>query len=540
MSDNSQKFEIRITTPAELSGAIAVEQQLQRDIGKAKALGKEYSDLQTQLDRVRGVIDDYKKSHSKLDNLLDQTTLKHKELRKIILGLNSAIPGLGVLFQAAFSPIGAAISIAMIALEKFKDAMREWNEEMDRTAEEAAKPLSNRIDEIRRTTVETSVATAELTQRLREAGNSQKSFAQQMSETVEKLKSENSATQDLSNALQTKELAQLNLLHAAGLVSTTEYEARKFAIEESYAQKKRALQDQLATAEIMVQRRLLENAQADQQKLEDQATDALGKMTAAQERTKSVLASNQQNAEKLAKDKSEFDTFQNKNSELIDVFEQLGHGANEHQRAMAALKTNTGENEFNKLYDKWVKLETDLSNEKHVAAKADKNETEARIAESQAKSASDRASKRAEENRSYVATQQPELERKISERDIRRQTAQQEGQLEHDTHTTNLAASWTQRRSELQGKNSLNPNESSELNYLNGAMGFVNQTQSHQSQAQQILQSMSRTAQSSGNITATLNQIMGLMENQAAQMNNLNGRIKNLSSQIKSSRSLSN
>lgn len=52
----NQDFELIFRTRAELQGARQVEEQLQRDIGKAKALGQEYSELEKKLKQVQLVI----------------------------------------------------------------------------------------------------------------------------------------------------------------------------------------------------------------------------------------------------------------------------------------------------------------------------------------------------------------------------------------------------------------------------------------------------------------------------------------------------
>lgn len=53
-------LQIKISTPAELAGARAVEQQLERDIGKAKALGEQYDHLEKKLKSVRDVMQTFK------------------------------------------------------------------------------------------------------------------------------------------------------------------------------------------------------------------------------------------------------------------------------------------------------------------------------------------------------------------------------------------------------------------------------------------------------------------------------------------------
>ena len=49
-------LEILIRTKAELAGAREAEAQLERDIGKARALGQEYGELETRLKRVRAAL----------------------------------------------------------------------------------------------------------------------------------------------------------------------------------------------------------------------------------------------------------------------------------------------------------------------------------------------------------------------------------------------------------------------------------------------------------------------------------------------------
>src|ERR1035441_10450079 len=49
--------------------------------------------------------------------------------------LNEVVPGLGVLMQAAFSPVGAAISLGVIALRAFQEHLKAVNEELDKMAE---------------------------------------------------------------------------------------------------------------------------------------------------------------------------------------------------------------------------------------------------------------------------------------------------------------------------------------------------------------------------------------------------------------------
>ena len=94
-------------------------------------------------------------------------------LHKLFHSLNEILLGTGALMQAAFSPIGAAISIGVMALNLFHEKMKEFNEDCRRAAEEAAKPLTRRLEEQRETTVRTAEGMERLRDRLDAASKSE-------------------------------------------------------------------------------------------------------------------------------------------------------------------------------------------------------------------------------------------------------------------------------------------------------------------------------------------------------------------------------
>src|ERR1700734_1993121 len=62
MADDSKELNFKIVTQAELGGFEQVAANLEKQIGMAKALGKDYSDLADQLKNVRASIDEYNDS----------------------------------------------------------------------------------------------------------------------------------------------------------------------------------------------------------------------------------------------------------------------------------------------------------------------------------------------------------------------------------------------------------------------------------------------------------------------------------------------
>ena len=56
MAEENKTLEFKITTSAELAGAQATAAALEKQIGKAKALGQDYAALSAQLARVKTAI----------------------------------------------------------------------------------------------------------------------------------------------------------------------------------------------------------------------------------------------------------------------------------------------------------------------------------------------------------------------------------------------------------------------------------------------------------------------------------------------------
>lgn len=173
-------LDILIKTEAELAGAKAVEQQLERDIGKAKALGLRYDEIEQKLVRVRALmstatkvdgnaINDQINAAEKLadaklreqriadNNKADQAgylaglTKEAKELGSVeaatekttraksrlldgIKKLGNQVPFLGAALNALKNPFTAIAAVAGIAL----DGVRRLTEDVQKFADAAA------------------------------------------------------------------------------------------------------------------------------------------------------------------------------------------------------------------------------------------------------------------------------------------------------------------------------------------------------------------------------------------------------------------
>lgn len=116
----------KITTSAELAGAKAVEQQLEREIGKAKALGKEYGHLSDQLKRVKEVTATFTDTTKQETEATDKAATAKANLTRSIQLMSRYIPGLNYLvlgLKNGWLLLGAAAVAAMSAISRKIDEL---------------------------------------------------------------------------------------------------------------------------------------------------------------------------------------------------------------------------------------------------------------------------------------------------------------------------------------------------------------------------------------------------------------------------------
>jgi len=133
----------KITTSAELAGAQATADALDRQIGKAKALKQDYSELSKQRDIVNqslkdsvAVTDEASDSTFKLSERSREQYRLFGELNRIVPGLGENLRGLSML---GFNPLIAVASMAAYGLYEAKRALDGFNKSLDASGEAAAK-----------------------------------------------------------------------------------------------------------------------------------------------------------------------------------------------------------------------------------------------------------------------------------------------------------------------------------------------------------------------------------------------------------------
>jgi hypothetical protein len=149
-------FDITIKTPTELAGAVAAAEALERDIGKAKALGQEFGALEAKLASVKTAVKQYNDTHvdsvaeakageeaylkemealgqnadgsKKAAEGMEKLGLSHHQLHGV---LSQLMPGLGQMATFLTSGFTAAIGVALIAFAYLNSKVQEFNKLLD-------------------------------------------------------------------------------------------------------------------------------------------------------------------------------------------------------------------------------------------------------------------------------------------------------------------------------------------------------------------------------------------------------------------------
>lgn len=290
-------LEVVIKSRSELAGFESATASIERQVGAAKAAGKAHDDLDARIAANKKVIADYQAANDTSNTTLGQSTAAQgaaaksatthvvslEKLQRVFGALNEVIPGLGVLMQAAFSPIGAAISLAVMALSIFRGKMAEFNEECKRLEEQAARPLTNRMEAIRERTVNAATSMAALKDRLTEASRAEITLKDSTDQAIAAAGRQTAAAKSLADATKTNDLAAIELYHKAGLMSEQQFADRKLAIELDFQRKKRQSEQDALMRDILIKRRSLEQAKDQQPELEKKAEASLSAAVKAQE-----------------------------------------------------------------------------------------------------------------------------------------------------------------------------------------------------------------------------------------------------------------
>ena len=498
--------------------------------------------IQAALDKTTGAVRETGKAHAAAGEAASGHSKHIEGLHRACHALNQFLPGLGAAMQAVFSPIGAAVSIGVMALEFFREKIKETNEEMKRLEEEAAKPLSERLAAQREGVVSLATSLAGLQDRLGVAARGEVTLKEATEAAVAAANAQHAEAQALGAAQQANDLARLEMWHAAGLSSEQEFGRRRLEIEQRFREKKRQLEEEAEAAEFMIRRRAQGLAEADQPGLTAAAEEAHGKAA----RAAVNLASFEQ--EKPAVEKRREDTakalreFEAKHPEWARGFARVGP---EVDAGAAATATMRSENLSQRSapssedYTVWVKLQAAQKAAEQAFQAIPRQETERKLAAESAARESERADRKAEENAQAAAEGKKDLERRRDLMDARHEANQQLTGTERDTvRVQELAKSpigavarddvtAAQRTAlALEQHKDVSDESKRQLEAVASAVA------GHRVSLQEAVKMLDWSAKSIGNFTMTVDRLATVMSAMASMVSSANHRIDYLQQQV--------
>jgi hypothetical protein len=339
-----------------------------------------------------------------------------REMHRLFHALNEVVPGLGALMQAAFSPVGAAISFAVIGFSIFREKIQEVNAELDKMAEENAKPATNRLNALREATVHAAEGLNNLEMKLAAAARSEQNMREATDKTITIFRNQIQAAGSLAEALKQNELAGLEEAHAAGLASEEQYAIRRLEIEQGYLTKKRDLQEREEMTEILIRRRSLENAEIAQPGLTSAAEAAELNKTKALEDLGSLDKGGVEERKKATE--KALNEFETKYAAHLNVIQGEGPFASEY-----------AEN----LHNRWTGLKVAATGAADEWQQFPRAEAQRKVAADRASEQASQAERAAVENQRFITDTGRDVTDRRARFDISRQTNQQVDALNQDT-----------------------------------------------------------------------------------------------------------
>jgi hypothetical protein len=347
---------------------------------------------------------------------LEQHNKHLHEMHRLFHGLNEVVPGLGFAMQAAFSPIGASIGAGLAVLRVFNEHIKAMDEATKKTLEEAAKPLTHTLEAQREALIHAATAAQEFKDRLADAARTQQTVKEQTEAAIAALKAQTAEQISLEDALKSEDAAALEWRHKAGLVSDADYYRQKLELEEQYAERKRAIEDRDAKAEILLQKAGIEQTKAKQPELEIAAKEARAKADASVT-TLAGMDTPQQMAAGVKEARAQLAEFRRQNELFVQIFEK-------DQQAAAGYNPKTFES-YTRLL-RAAKPETDLKKyAEQYGARQAQSEHDKREA--------DRKEREAEENARYGTEQERAWNVAEDRYELRKRTHAEENRMGRET-----------------------------------------------------------------------------------------------------------
>src|SRR5436309_6358073 len=285
MPDN--QVEIVFRTTAELQGALAAQAELEKTRGKLLALGESTEEVDAKLARANEVI--AQAPAALRPEVLEQESaglgklsVHGHELRRVLSELRRESPLAGEALSLAFHPVAAALGIAFLAVQKFREGLKDMEEEA-KTPDLAA--LGNRLLLTREAFLAGQVSAAEFGKSLEDIAGKTQTATESTNDFIESLRYQRQLQAELEDKQKALALAELDVAEqrarAEGTYDPVTFLQKRLDVERSFRERRRREQEQGFADELKAhqdeQRALAEQIPQKQEQLE-QKRAALGRI----------------------------------------------------------------------------------------------------------------------------------------------------------------------------------------------------------------------------------------------------------------------
>jgi hypothetical protein len=207
-SDNT--LELQIQFKAELDAAVKSREELLELRRQANAMGVSTAGLDDEISKLdKGIGTLGKRTVPEAAEQTEQFNAKGRNLAKMVRELNHVIPGLGVALKAAFSPVGAVISALVIGFGYLNNKIKEFNDQLDQMAAEAAKPLGAGVDAYKQSLDNAKIKLGEFLSALDSAGKDKDPVKNKIDRANDLVEAELEGQRKIVEALGKSEAARL-------------------------------------------------------------------------------------------------------------------------------------------------------------------------------------------------------------------------------------------------------------------------------------------------------------------------------------------
>lgn len=308
MPDAVKSLEIQISTPAELEGAKSVEASLERQIGKAKVLKQDYSQLDAQLKQVRSSIAEYNATQQQSGQVVDEVekktgflNLRKQELKKVVNSLARDFPEAGRAARFFINPLVSGITTVIGLFALAKRSLASWNEELDKMeARNKERDFLPGIDAAKKALREGAQNARDFAIEMNKIGKGPPTVEETLKKIVDEIEEIQAAISKQIDSQLGLRLSEINLAEKQKRITPAQADVLRFQAESAAAQRQEENRRLAEQEQFLSRQQALDLAKQKQPGLEKAAAQAADAASKTDAHIKKVEADAEAQRPKLA------------------------------------------------------------------------------------------------------------------------------------------------------------------------------------------------------------------------------------------------